>query len=176
MASALKNLSAYDESTIPSASGMRFGIVVSEWNAEITHVLYEGCFETLLKHGAKEENIHTIQVPGSFELTAGAKIIMVHKKVDVVICLGCVIKGETRHNEYINQAVANGLTNLGMATNKPCIFGVLTPDNMKQARERAGGKHGNKGIEAAVTAIRMGSLSKKLGNQEKRIGFQSFRP
>ena len=176
MATALNNLSDYDESNIPSASDMRFGIVVSEWNAEITHALYEGCFETLLKHGAVEEHIHTIQVPGSFELTAGAKIVMVHKKVDVVVCLGCVIKGETRHNEYINQAVANGLTNLGMASNKPCIFGVLTPDNLEQAKERAGGKHGNKGVEAAVTAIRMADLSKKLSEQEKRIGFQSFRP
>lgn len=175
MASALKNLSVYDESTIPSASEMRFGIVVAEWNAEITHALYEGCYETLLKHGAKEDNLHTVQVPGSFELTSGAKIIMVHKKVDAVICLGCVIKGETSHNEYINQAVANGLTNLGMASSRPCIFGVLTPDNMEQAKERAGGKHGNKGVEAAVTAIRMADLSRKLGNQEKRIGFQSLR-
>lgn len=176
MASAAKNLSAYDESTIPSAGEMKFGIVVSEWNAKITHALYEGCYDTLVKHGAQEDNIHTVQVPGSFELTVGAKMMIANRKVDAVICLGCVIKGETKHNEYINQAVASGLTNLGMASGKPCIFGVLTPETEEQALERAGGKHGNKGVEAAVTAIRMADLSKKMTNQEKRIGFKSLRP
>lgn len=173
MASALKNLSSYDEDSVPSAADLRFGIVVSEWNAAITHALYEGCYDTLVAHGAPESEIHTIQVPGSFELTAGAKLLIANKKVDAVICLGCVIRGETKHNEYINQAVANGLTNLGMATSRPCIFGVLTPDTEEQARERAGGKHGNKGVEAAVTAIRMAHLAKQLSNTEKRIGFQA---
>ncbi len=176
MASAAKNLSNYDESTIPSAKELKFGVVVSEWNTKITHALYEGCFDTLIKHGAMEENIHTIQVPGSFELTAAAKMIMSNRKVDAVICLGCVIKGETSHNEYINQAVATGLTNLGMASGKPCIFGVLTPDTEEQALDRAGGKHGNKGVEAAVTAIRMAALSRTMTNQDKRIGFKSLRP
>ncbi len=173
MASALKNLSSYDEGSVPSAADLRFGIVVSEWNAAITHALYEGCYDTLIAHGAPESEIHTIQVPGSFELTAGAKLLIANKKVDAVICLGCVIRGETKHNEYINQAVANGLTNLGMATSRPCIFGVLTPDTEEQARERAGGKHGNKGVEAAVTAIRMAHLAKQLSSAEKRIGFQA---
>jgi len=166
---ATTNLSNYDESTIPSAKDMTFGIVVSEWNAEITHALYEGCLETLQQHEVEEENIHTIQVPGSFELPIGAKTLITHHKVDAVICLGCVIKGETKHDEYINNAVATGLVNLGLASGKPVIFGVLTPNNMEQAKERAGGKHGNKGVEAAITAIRMSALKKEIG--PKRIGF-----
>lgn len=171
MASALKNLSDYNEKNIPSAEVLNFGIVVSEWNASITHKLYEGCFDTLLKHGAKEENIHTIQVPGSFELPTGAKLLAGNKKVDAVICLGCVIKGETKHDEYINTAVSIGLTNLSIASSIPFIYGVLTPNTEGQAKERAGGKHGNKGVEAAVTAIRMATLKKDLGGAKKKIGY-----
>lgn len=170
MASALKNLSSYDENTIPSAENMSFGIVVAEWNAEITHALYEGCFDTLTKHGVKEENIHTIQVPGSFELPTGARLMAVKYKLDAVICLGCVIKGETKHDEYISNAVAMGLTNLSLASGQPFIFGVLTPNNEEQARDRAGGKHGNKGVEAAVSAIRMAALRKEMSVKTK-IGF-----
>ncbi|MFN7119460.1 MAG: 6,7-dimethyl-8-ribityllumazine synthase [Saprospiraceae bacterium] len=170
MASALKNLSSYDENTIPSAENMSFGIVVAEWNAEITHALYEGCFDTLVKHGAKEEHIHTIQVPGSFELPAGARMLASRHKLDAVICLGCVIKGETKHDEYISNAVATGLVNLSIASGQPFIFGVLTPNNMEQALDRAGGKHGNKGIEAAVSAIRMAALRKQATSKPK-IGF-----
>lgn len=170
MASALKNLSVYDESSIPDASEMKFGIVVAEWNAKVTHALYEGCFETLLKHGVKEDNIHTAQVPGSFELPTGARLLSIKHKLDAVICLGCVIKGETSHNEYINNSVAMGLTNLSIASGQPFIFGVLTPDNEEQALERAGGKHGNKGVEAAVTAIRMAALRKEMTDKAK-IGF-----
>ena len=124
MASALKNLSSYDEDQLPSAEAFSFGIVVADWNPDITHALYEGCYDTLIKHGAKADNIHTAQVPGSFELPAGAKMMIDKHKLDAVICLGCVIKGETSHNEYINQAVASGLTNLGMVYGKPFIFGV----------------------------------------------------
>ncbi len=172
MASALKNLSVYDESNVPSAEKLRFGIVVSDWNAEITHALYQGCLETLLRHGAQEENIATIQVPGSFELTAGARLIMGNHSPDAIICLGCVIQGETKHNEYINQAVATGLTNLSLTSGRPCIFGVLTPDTHEQALDRAGGKHGNKGVEAAVTAIRMAALRQQLSKGGKQpIGF-----
>ena len=171
MASALKNLSAYDESTLPSATDLHFGIVVSEWNKEITHALYQGCYDTLLKHGAQPDNIHTEQVPGSFELPAGAKIIAQAEKMDAVICLGCVIKGETSHNEYINQAVATALANLSIATSKPFIFGVLTPNDEEQAKDRAGGKYGNKGIEAATTAIRMAVLKKKYASSKHTIGF-----
>lgn len=171
MASALKNLSTYDEAQLPSAEGFAFGIVVADWNPEITHALYEGCCDTLIKHGAKEANIHTAQVPGSFELPAGAKMMIDKHKLDAVICLGCVIKGETSHNEYINQAVASGLTNLSMVYGKPFIFGVLTPNTEEQARDRAGGKHGNKGVEAAVTAIRMAALKEDLKAAQSRIGF-----
>lgn len=170
MASALKNLSVYDESSIPDASDMKFGIVVAEWNAKITHALYEGCFETLLKHGVKEANIQTAQVPGSFELPTGARLLSMKHKLDAVICLGCVIKGETSHNEYINNSVAMGLTNLSIASGQPFIFGVLTPNDEVQALERAGGKHGNKGVEAAITAIRMAAMRKEMTDKVK-IGF-----
>ena len=171
MASALKNLSSYDDSSIPAAEGLSFGIVVSEWNAHITHKLYEGCHETLVKHGARAANIHTIQVPGSFELSVGAKMMASNKKVDAVICLGCVIKGETKHDEYINTAVSIGLTNLSIASGIPFIFGLLTPNTEEQALERSGGKHGNKGVEAAITAIRMAELRKNLGRTKQTIGF-----
>jgi 6,7-dimethyl-8-ribityllumazine synthase len=171
MASALKNLSEYNDENIPDAGQLTFGIVVSEWNTRITHALYEGCFETLVKHGASEQNIHTVQVPGSFELPAGAKILAGSKRFDAIICLGCVIKGETKHDEYINNAVATGLTGLSIASGIPFIFGVLTPNNMEQALDRAGGKHGNKGVEAAVTAIRMAALRKELGRPGNKIGF-----
>lgn len=171
MATANKNLSSYDVSTIPSAEELIFGIVVAEWNAKITHALYEGCFDTLIKHGAKEENIHTVQVPGSFELPSGARMLAGNKKLDAVICIGCVIQGETKHNEYINNAVANGLINLSIASGKPVIFGVLTPNDEQQALDRAGGKHGNKGVEAAITAIRMAALKQSLTEPAKTIGF-----
>ncbi len=171
MASSLKNLSTYDEASMPSATEMCFGIVVSDWNKEITHALYEGCYDTLIKHGAKPENIYTEQVPGAFELPVGAKILASSEKMDAVICLGCVVKGETSHNEYINQAVATALANLSIATSKPFIFGLLTPNDQQQALDRAGGKHGNKGVEAASTAIRMGALKQKHGTSKHKIGF-----
>ncbi len=171
MASELKNLSTYDEKNLPDASEMRFGIVVSDWNAQVTHALYAGCRDTLLKHGAKEDNLHLLQVPGAFELPAAARMLLQTKKLDAVICLGCVIKGETRHNEYINQAVATGLVQLSLMTGKPCIFGVLTPDSLQQGLDRAGGKHGNKGVEAAVTAIRMAALQHELKVPPHKIGF-----
>ena len=173
MASAAKNLSKYDENNIPGVGEGKFGIVVAEWNPHITHVLYEGCYDTLIKHGALEENIFSMQVPGSFELTAGARILSSQHPVDVIICLGCVIKGETNHDEYINNAVAIGLTTLSASTGKPHIFGLLTVDNEQQALDRAGGKHGNKGVEAAVTAIRMAHLKKNpvSGKEKRKIGF-----
>lgn len=171
MASALKNLSAYDESTVPDAAEMTFGIVVAEWNAAVTHALYEGCFDTLLQHGAKAENIFTMQVPGSFELPMGARLLAGKHSPDAVICLGCVIRGETSHNEYINHAVANGLVNLSIASGRPFIFGVLTPNDEQQALDRAGGQHGNKGVEAAVTAIRMAALKRGDREGKRKIGF-----
>jgi 6,7-dimethyl-8-ribityllumazine synthase len=171
MSSKLKNLSHYDATNLPDIKEKSFGIVVADWNEDITHSLYEGCFDTLLKHGAKEENIHTLQVPGTFELPGAAHILSKTKTVDAVICIGCVIKGETSHNEYINQAVANGLTQLSIVHSKPFIFGVLTPNDAKQAIDRAGGKYGNKGIEAAITAIRMVGIKAILTKEKGKIGF-----
>ncbi len=162
MASALKNLSRHDSSKIPSAKGMRFAIVVSEWNDKITFALLDGALKTLTQYGAKEKNISVHYVPGSFELTAAAKWVADTKKFDAVICLGCVIQGETRHFDFICDAVANGLTDLNTRYSIPFIFGVLTPSTMQQAKDRAGGKHGNKGVEAAVTAIKMVALRKEL--------------
>ena len=171
MASALKNLSTYDKSNMPDISGMKFGIVVADWNANITHALYQGCFDTLIKHGASADDIKTIQVPGAFELPTGAKMLMSGEKVNAVVCIGCVIQGETKHNDYINNAVAMGLTTLGVASGIPVIYGVLTPNDEQQARDRAGGKYGNKGVEAAVTAIRMAALKKGLTGTKSRMGF-----
>ena len=171
MSSKDKNLSSYDESTLPSGEELSFGIIVADWNKEITHALYEGCFDTLIKHGVKEENIHTVQVPGTFELPQGARILNKNKNVDATICIGCVIKGETSHNEYINMSVAQALQTMAIASGKPFIFGVLTPNSMEQAKERAGGAYGNKGVEAAVTALRMAALAKDLAGDNASIGF-----
>lgn len=139
---------------------MKFGIVVAEWNPEITEALFEGARSTLLELGASSKNIIRKNVPGSYELTLGAQYFAEFTHVDAIICLGCVIQGETRHFDFICQAVATGLTDISIKYNRPFIFGVLTTDTLKQARERAGGKHGNKGVEAAVTAIKMVALKK----------------
>jgi 6,7-dimethyl-8-ribityllumazine synthase len=171
MASALKNLSEYDENNIPKGTGMRIGIVVAAWNAHITNALYEGCYDTLIRHGVPSENIHTMQVPGSFELPVGARILYAKHQPDAVICLGCVIKGETTHNEYINHAVATGLTQLSLSTAKPFVFGLLTTNDEQQAIDRAGGQHGNKGVEAAVTALRMAALKIDAVSDKNKIGF-----
>ena len=154
MATSNKNLSTYSRTNISDISDKRFGIVVSEWNSEVTEALYSGAVETLLQHGAVKENIIRKTVPGSYELTLGAQW-MAMEDIDAVICLGCVIRGETPHFDYICQAVANGITNVALKYDKPVIFGVLTTLDLQQAIERAGGKHGNKGDEAAATAIKM---------------------
>lgn len=155
MATSLKSLSEYSTSNLPDISNKKFGIVVSEWNDQITGALFDGALETLLAHGAQKSNIYRKDVPGSFELTLGAQWLAAADEIDAVICLGCVIQGETRHFDFICDAVAHGITNVGLKFNKPVIFGVLTPDTMQQALDRAGGKHGNKGDEAAITAIKM---------------------
>lgn len=155
MATSLKNLSDFSNSKIPNAKPYRFGIVVAEWNAEITNALYQGAYQTLIGNGATDENILTYTVPGSFELTSGADLLLKNKNLDAVICLGCVIQGETRHFDFICDAVAHGVSNVAVKYSKPVVFGVLTTDNLQQAIDRAGGKHGNKGDEAAVTAIKM---------------------
>ena len=158
MASSLKNLSEYSTDSLLDVSKCRFAIVVSEWNEEVTESLYSGAYETLIAHGAKPENILRVAVPGSFELSLGAQKMAQKQDIDAVICIGCVIQGETKHFDFICDAVAHGITNVSLKYDKPVIFGVLTPNTQKQALDRAGGKHGNKGDEAAITAIKMLSL------------------
>lgn len=155
MATSLKNLSDYSGKNIADISEKKFGIVVSEWNEEVTEALYSGALDTLLENGAKKENIIRKNVPGSFELSLGAQWMAEIEEIDAVICLGCVIQGETRHFDFICDAVAHGIKDVNLKFNKPVIFGVLTTDNQKQALDRAGGKHGNKGDEAAITAVKM---------------------
>lgn len=162
MATTLKSLSDFSHVEIPSGKAFRFGIVVAQWNAVVTGALYEGAYSALLKNGVLEDNITSVQVPGSFELTSAADILLSSKDVHAVICLGCVIQGETPHFGFICNAVANGITNVSIKHKKPVIFGVLTTDNLEQAMDRAGGKHGNKGEEAAVTAIMMAEIQSNL--------------
>jgi 6,7-dimethyl-8-ribityllumazine synthase len=152
------NLSVYDPESVPDAGKMRFGIVVSDWNREITWSLLEGAVKTLKKHGAVDDEIVVKHVPGSFELTLGAQFLAEYDDLDAVICLGCVIQGETPHFTYICQGVTQGITQLNMEYNIPFVFGVLTTNTLQQAIDRAGGKLGNKGDEAAVTAIKMAAL------------------
>ncbi len=154
------NLSDYDSGRVPSAAEMRFGIVVSDWNSEITMSLLDGAIKTLKIHEASENNILVKHVPGSFELPLAAQFIAEYDDVDAVICLGCVIQGETPHFTYICQGITQGITQLNLEYNIPFIFGVLTTGNRQQALDRAGGKHGNKGDEAAVTAIKMAALQR----------------
>lgn len=155
MATAYHNLSDYDFKSVPDASNMKFGIVVSEWNHNITGALLKGAVETLKKHGAKDENILVKTVPGSFELTFGANQLLEYTEVDAVIVLGCVVRGDTPHFDYVCLGVTQGVTELNANSDKPVIFGLITTNTMKQAEERAGGKLGNKGDECAITAIKM---------------------
>ncbi len=157
MASEFQNLSSYNSDDVPDASEMKFGIIVSEWNSNITNALLDGAVSTLRKHNAMEKNIYIHYVPGSFELPLGAQFLAESFNPDAIICLGCVIQGETRHFDFICQGVTQGIMDLNLKYNKPFIFGVLTTNTMEQALERAGGKHGNKGDEAAITAIKMAS-------------------
>ena len=159
MATARKNLSEFNPKQLSLSKSVKIGIVVSEWNHDITDLLYEGCIRTLEQFRLSKNNIVIIKVPGSFELTAGANMLInKYKKLNAIICLGCIIKGETKHDEYIASAIANGLTALNLKFNVPFVFGVLTTNNLQQAKDRAGGKHGNKGVEAAVTAVKMITL------------------
>ncbi len=154
MATKNKNLSSFATS-LPSAADMRFGIVVAEWNPEVTEALLSGAVRTLRAAGCSEHDIQIKYVPGTFELSLGAQFFAEYTDVDAVIALGCVIQGETRHFDYICQSVTQGITQLTLQYNMPIAFGVLTVDNMQQALDRAGGKHGNKGDEAAAAAIKM---------------------
>ena len=157
---ATTNLSDYDKTTIPNAKDFRFGIVVSEWNTHITEGLFNGANNTLLEHGVKPENIIKWDVPGSFELIYGSKK-MQQQHVDVVIAIGSVIKGETKHFDFVCDGVAQGIKDLNVISETPVIFCVLTDNTEQQAIDRSGGKHGNKGTEAAVVAIKMAALREK---------------
>jgi len=163
MSSANKNLSVFHERNT-QANGKRFAIVVSEWNTEVTEALKEGAVKTLKEAGAKTEDVLIDYVPGTFELPLGARLFAENTDVDAIICLGCVIQGETRHFDFICQAAAQGVMQVGLDYGLPVVFGVLTTDNQEQALDRAGGKHGNKGDEAAITAIKMANLSEKLSD------------
>ena len=161
MATINKNLSDYDKATIPSAKDIRFGIVVSEWNDNITEGLYTGAFDTLIENGATKQNILRWNVPGSFELVFGCKK-MQEQKVDVVIAIGSVIQGEKKHFDVVCDGVTQGVKDLNILYDVPVIFCVLTDNNYQQSFDRSGGKHGNKGVEAAVTAIKMAHLNHSL--------------
>lgn len=155
MATVYQNLSNYNPETVPNAKEMKFGIVVSEWNEEITGALLEGAVNTLKKHGALDDNILVKTVPGSFELTFGANQMIEYTDVDAVIALGCVIQGETPHFDYVCSSVTQGLTQMNIDSDVPVIFGLLTTLTMQQAKDRSGGSLGNKGDECAITAIKM---------------------
>lgn len=162
MASKNKNLSVFSTENLPDISGFGFAIVVAEWNEVVTEKLFDGAYETLIKYGADESKIIRANVPGSYELTMASQWLAERNDVDAVIAIGAVIQGETKHNDYINHAVAQGLNEVALKTNKPIIFGVLTPNTMEQALDRAGGAHGNKGDEAAITAIKMLGLKNQI--------------
>ena len=155
MATALHNLSDYEFDKIPDASNMCFGIVVAEWNPEITGALLNGCMSTIEKHGALPENIHVKTVPGSFELIYGAHQMTLNDGFDAVIILGCVIRGETPHFDYICEGVTAGIARLNATSQTPIVYGLLTCENEQQAKDRSGGRLGNKGDECAVVAIKM---------------------
>ena len=159
MATQHKNLSLFNKADIPSAKGMRIGIVVANWNKEITSNLLDGAKETLLECNVLKSDINVMEVPGSFELLFGVKI-MAKKEVDAIICLGSIIQGETKHFDFVCNAVSIGIKDLNIVLDIPVIFGVLTDNTLQQAKNRSGGKHGNKGVEAAITAIKMAHLNK----------------
>ena len=146
-----------DSKDLSNIDKIKFGIVVSNWNKNITDNLYDGAFDTLLKYGAKENNIKKLEVPGSFELVYGCKK-MQNENLDVIIAIGCVIKGETDHYDYICSSVSNGIAQLNIINDTPIVFCVLTDHNIEQSISRSGGKHGNKGVESAIAAIKIASI------------------
>lgn len=162
MATEGKNLSYYDPHSIPSAEGMKVGIVVSEWNDDITGNLLKGALEALKDNNCPDANIQVEHVPGTYELALGAQLMIENNMVDGVIALGSVIRGETAHFDFVCQAAAQGIKDVSLKTNTPVIFGVLTDDNKQQSIDRSGGKHGNKGTEAAIACIKMIAVKNKL--------------
>lgn len=159
MATENKNLSQYDKNQLPNVSNLSFGIVVSEWNEEITEGLFNGAFDTLIDNNVKPENIIRWNVPGSFELVYGCKKMMEkHPRLSGIIAVGSVIQGETKHFDFVCEGVTQGIKDLNVLGKMPVIFCVLTDNNIQQSIDRSGGKHGNKGVEAAVAAIKMTAL------------------
>ena len=157
MATNINNNFDLDSSELSNIDNIKFGIVVSNWNKNITENLFNGAFDTLLKYGAKENNIKKLEVPGSFELVYGCKK-MQNENLDVIIAIGCVIKGETDHYDYICSSVSNGIVQLNIINDTPIVFCVLTDHNIEQSISRSGGKHGNKGVESAIAAIKIASI------------------
>lgn len=166
MATSLKNLSEFDF-PVPSAEGLSFAIIVAEWNIEITSALLAGAKEELLKAGCEEEDIIVKYVPGAFELALGAQLACEHTDVDAVICLGAIIKGGTPHFDYVSAGTTHAISQVMLEYNTPIAFGVLTTDDLEQAQDRSGGKHGNKGAEAAATAIKMVTLKMDMEENEE---------
>ena len=158
MATAEHPLSHYDPTSVPSGAGRRFALVVSEWNREVTDALRVGARETLLRHGVKEADILETWVPGSFELALGAQLLLEQEALDGVICLGSVVRGETPHFDFVCQGATQGIMAVGLKFSLPVIFGLLTDDTMQQAKDRSGGKHGNKGVDCAVAVLKMAAL------------------
>lgn len=156
---------------LPDGTGFRIGIVTASWNPDITQALLSGALSILERAGVPADHIEQLSVPGSFELPWGARQLVSSGNFDAVICLGCLIHGETRHDEYIAQAVAQGITQLSLMSGIPVIFGVLTTETEEQARQRAGGTHGNKGSEAASTALTLAQIRKNTASAKKKIGF-----
>ncbi len=160
MATEMHNLSAYDTNTVADGKGRKVGIVYAEWNNEITYALRDGAIKTLIENGVSSEDIDTKSVPGSWELIFGASQMVKSGKYDSVIAIGCVIRGDTPHFDYICEGVTVGLSKLNVEYNTPVIFGLITTNNLLQAQERSGGRLGNKGDECAVTALQMMEMFK----------------
>ncbi|RLD43978.1 MAG: 6,7-dimethyl-8-ribityllumazine synthase [Bacteroidetes bacterium] len=164
MASSLKNLSEYKDSAL-NVKGAKIGILISEWNDEITNAMAQGAIDIMIEKGIKEDDLYVKYVPGTYELAYAAQQMSQYKPVNAVICVGCVIQGETRHFDFISQASANAIADVALNNDIPVIFGVLTTDTLEQAQDRAGGKHGNKGIEAGITALKMISMERDMQDE-----------
>jgi 6,7-dimethyl-8-ribityllumazine synthase len=173
MATAQNNLSNFDKSEIPDASKMIIGIVVSQWNNNVTDNLLKGAMETLLDLNLDESNIIINNVPGTFELPLAAQYLLENTNVQGVIALGSVVQGETKHFDFVCDGATNGIMNVSLKYNKPVIMGILTDNNLQQAIDRSGGKHGNKGVECAVACVKMIALKKQIGSPKGKIGFNT---
>lgn len=167
------DLSAFSKEDLPDTSSMSFGLVVAEWNSEITDALYQGAYEALIKTGTKSENIIKVDVPGTYELVYGAKLLCEKSNLDAIVVIGNVIQGETRHFDFVCEGVTQGVKDLNIKYDTPVIFCVLTDNNIEQSRDRSGGKHGNKGIECAVAAIKMAQLRKDFHTRKPISGFRN---